>query len=577
MNSQMHNPGHGSRFAEKDEIINAATKIKCDDDRLDAGGVPLYSDGKTAYVDNQDSHSLIFGATGSMKTRRIIMPTIATLIKHGESIVVHDPKGELYKRFAKLLDRNEYDTHVLNFRDSGKGSRWNPLSTAYAHYLEGNIDKSTESIRDIAECIYGGLSSKTDDIFWANTAIDYFVGLALLLRDVVEEGAFTIENIRLAHSLGDEQNGASRIINEYFNKTDKFSEASVHLSGTVLAPNETRTSIHSVFSQPLSLYLQENLCDMLCESDFSFSSLGRQKTAIFLITPDERSGYNPIITTFIKLCYGCLIDIAHSNGCGETLPLRVNFVIDEFSSLPPISDFNNMISAGRSRNIRFHLVVQNLSQLFRSYTKETAETVITNCGVWLVLRSKDYILHELLGKMCGVYISDYGHVERSLLDTTTVQKLSKTRGEVLILKDGHYPFITELPDIDEYSFNLPTYAKTTFLSRQPKERSLFDIRDALKEKRVLTMNLPAAETAGYQPQITGATQQSCGELNPTRLKEKKKPFTPPVMPSPVPSGGVGSIMQCKDMQICYHHKEVKKQQPPIDVQEQSSLVKFLWP
>ena len=31
------------------------------------------------------------------------------------------------------------------------------------------------------------------------------------------------------------------------------------------------------------------------------------------------------------------------------------------------------------------------------------------------------------------------------------------------------------------------------------------------------MNLPAAETAGYQPQITGTTQQSCGELNPTRL------------------------------------------------------------
>jgi hypothetical protein len=76
INTYIH--GYGSRFAEVSEITNTATLIKCSDDTLGAGGVPIFSDGITALVLDQDIHSLTSGATGSMKSRRVIMELIAS-------------------------------------------------------------------------------------------------------------------------------------------------------------------------------------------------------------------------------------------------------------------------------------------------------------------------------------------------------------------------------------------------------------------------------------------------------------------------------------------------------------------
>lgn len=473
----------GSRFAEEHEIRNIAIEVDCSEDTISAGGVPVISDGKTAYIMNHDCHSVIFGATGSKKTRNIIQPTLACLVKNGESMVVNDPKGELYKKTKPLLDRQGYSTHVLNFRDPNSGSRWNPLTIVYTLYKEGKVDKSNMYLRDVAQCIYSKLAANCNDDFWTSTAEDYFVGLAQLLRDEVKENAFTIENIRLVHSLGNNNFATSRYINEYCGLKDQNSEMVANLNGTINAPNETRGGITSVFSQPLSLYSQNNLCDMLCESDFKFSEIGKKKTAIFLITPDERSAYNPIITTFIKLCYGVLIDTAESQECGGSLPVRVNFVIDEFSNLPAIPDLNAMISAARSRNIRFDLVVQSLAQLYKNYSETIAENVITNCEIWYVLRSNDSKLHSRIREMCGSHVSEYLHTEKPLIDTITIQRLDKERGEVLIKILGQYPFITELPDIDEYEFNMPDAEEVVFTLREPKKRKIFDIQKVTKERK----------------------------------------------------------------------------------------------
>jgi len=377
---------------------------------------------------------------------------------------------------------------ILNFRETGKGSRWNPLSTAYKYYKEGQVDKSTEYIRDIMDCLFNELAENNKDAFWEKTSKDYGVGLALVLREEVCEEAFTLENIRLTHSMGDEKYGNSRYINEYYSMLDKYSDRAIHISGTANAPNETRGSVHSVFSQPFSLYLQENLRDMMCESDIEMSLIGMQKTVVFLITPDERSAYNPIIATFIKLCYGVLIDTAHNDEHGGVLPVRVNFILDEFCNLPAIPDFSNMISAARSRNIRFNLVIQNLTQLYKNYSEAVAETIISNCEIWFVLRSNDYRLHERVKVMCGNYVSEYSGISRPLVDTMTIQRLDKKRGEVVILMQGQYPFITELPDIDDYFFKVYESNDEPYEQRIPKKRTRFDFQGLVKNMKKKRMD-----------------------------------------------------------------------------------------
>ena len=152
-------------------------------------------------------------------------------------------------------------------------------------------------------------------------------------------------------------------------------------------------------------------------------------------------------TVFIKQVYETLISEAQKEATGM-LPVRVNFVLDEFCNMPAIPDMASMISAARSRNMRYFLIVQGMNQLKSKY-QEDAETIKGNCENWIFLTSKELILLNEISELCGTITMPNG-TKRSLISPSELQRLDKVKGEVLILHGRNYPFITELPDIDEY-------------------------------------------------------------------------------------------------------------------------------
>ena len=89
-----------SRWAKKDEIKSTTAKVNLNQTEYKTAGVPIISDGQTAYVDGEDTHTIVFGSTGSKKSRLFCMPMINMMIRAGESYVVTDPKGELYNKTA---------------------------------------------------------------------------------------------------------------------------------------------------------------------------------------------------------------------------------------------------------------------------------------------------------------------------------------------------------------------------------------------------------------------------------------------------------------------------------------------
>ena len=104
-------------------------KIKLTDDTYEGGGIPFINDGVNAWVDNGgEPHALIMGASGSGKTQCMMFPLLKILARHGESVIVTDPKGELYEECGKLLQEKGYKVILLNFRDPKEGSAWNPFS-----------------------------------------------------------------------------------------------------------------------------------------------------------------------------------------------------------------------------------------------------------------------------------------------------------------------------------------------------------------------------------------------------------------------------------------------------------------
>ncbi len=127
----------------------------------------------------------------------------------------------------------------------------------------------------------------------------------------------------------------------------------------------------------------------------------------------------------------------------------MNFILDEFSSLPAISDFPQMISASRSRNIRFILVVQSKHQLTQRYKEET-DTIMSNCTNWMFLTSREIELLKELSELGGTTGSNNG----KLISVSWLQHLDKEKGECLILSGRKYPYVAVLPDIDAYDGKL---------------------------------------------------------------------------------------------------------------------------
>jgi len=199
--------------------------------------------------------------------------------------------------------------------------------------------------------------------------------------------------------------------------------------------------------------IRKSLGQILSSSSFDLKSIAKQKTALYIIVPDEKTTLHFLVTMFIKQLYETLIGEAQKES-GKKLPVRLNFVLDEFCNIPAIPDFAAMISAARSRNMRFFLMAQGMRQMREKYG-EDAETIKGNCDNWVFLTSREYDLLREISSLCGETsrISPTGSiVSRPLISIPELQRLDKEKGEVLILHGRQYPFVTELADIDDYQF-----------------------------------------------------------------------------------------------------------------------------
>lgn len=215
------------------------------------------------------------------------------------------------------------------------------------------------------------------------------------------------------------------------------------LMGTVIAPDRTRNSILSTFDQKVRIFsMQNDLVQMMNRNTLELRSVGDRKSAVFLIMPDEKTTYHRLISLFVKQSYEYLIFLAQSRN-GAAFSTRINYILDEFSTLPTIKDFPAMITAARSRNIRFNLVVQSQKQLQSRYEAE-AETIKSNCNNWIFLTSRELSLLKEISELAGTVSG------KPLISVSALQHLKKNDGEALVFSNRLFPFITRLEDISIY-------------------------------------------------------------------------------------------------------------------------------
>ena len=437
------------RFAEVEELEEAYHRIELGGGDTKACGMPIISDGKKLLVSGPEENCIIMGGSGSKKTRLLVLPTVMNIAHFGNSLVINDPKGEIYGFTSGLLKKKGYDIRVLNFRQPLKGDAYNPLAIGARLYQEGEKGRAIQFFMSFADCLYKGLEKK-DDPFWTETSADYFTALAMILSQELPAEDVTLENLYNLHVDGLVRTTGSTVLKDYLNIVNKDSRVWQFASATVEAPSDTKSSILSVFSSGLSkLIIDDQVSDMLSgESSFDIRDVEKRKTAIFIVSRDETSIHNTIISALIDQWYTELIAAAEENG--GVLKRPVDFILDEFGNLAKVNDINAKITAARSRRIRFMLVVQSLEQISHVYGKDVAKIILGNCQNWAYLNSSDPELNKLLSERCGNYVTEYTRETKKLFPIERIQYLEKEKGEVLLLLNRQRPFVTYLPDVSKY-------------------------------------------------------------------------------------------------------------------------------
>lgn len=415
--------------------------------------------------DSDDKHTLIIATSRAGKTRRLIIPKIWMNAKAGESMVIADIKKELYKKNYNYLKRRGYKIVLIDFRNPAVSNKYNPMYLVNRSLAKGDYSKATEAAWDIANSIVDKKSHPGDPL-WPNGEESTIASLILTTAYECEDESLKHMGsvYSLFYKLGvPDEEGRIPLI-EYINSLPDNHPGRAAFATAAIAPYRTRASFFSSASSDLRLWSMPSIMHMTSEQDHNLEDVGKEKTAVFLVIPDEKSTTHFLATLYITQTYQALVDLANRNG--GRLPVRVNFELDEFGNLPSIPDFPNKITVAAGRGIRFTLVVQDLSQIEELYGK-LARTIQGNCHLWLYLLTTDLETAKYISQKTGEYTiasestnssvrsmkeysvgSSEGTTGRYLLTPNEV--LRWPADQVLVMAARQHPVRLPLPDLSKW-------------------------------------------------------------------------------------------------------------------------------
>lgn len=407
------------------------------------------------------AHSLVIGATGSGKTTTFINPMIQLIgaTSSGSSMIMTDPKGELFSLHSKYLQERGYNVMVLDLRDTYSSYRWNPLDTIwemYQHYVrlgrgifvhrdklddypslkvadalsdfgeqwyeyqgvayavrEHLVDKVSVERQKVYDEMYEDLNDlvsvicpieSKDDPVWEKGARSIIMAtlLAMLEDSEVPELGMTKEKFNFfnLNKIIANSEDNFRELKAYFDGRSPLSAAVTLSRQVVSAADSTLSSYMSIAFDKLSMFNDRGLCGLTAATDINPEDFAYKPTALFMKIPDEKDTRHGLAAVFILCMYKALIKVA-SGREDLSLPRNVYFILDEFGNMPKIEKFDKMITVGRSRKIWFNMVVQSYSQLNNVYGEQVADIVKSNCGVKMFIGSNDIGTCKEFSELCG--------------------------------------------------------------------------------------------------------------------------------------------------------------------------------
>lgn len=507
-----NNNEHGSsKFADIKEIKENFDKEELNN--INMSGFPVWYEKekgkfKNVYYDNKSPHYVLIGSTGSGKSITVSIPMCIQFAtaKEKHSVVLTDPKAELFKTTGKIFEDNGYNVVTIDFRNPTKSSKINimqPIIDEWkehciydknmmfflSYFIKSNkiligkmfsnkkyqeqiIDKyklvdyiieviknnqeelekniknkkyfdnysymeyTSEKLKEylnnlsnleildkikemqnnssnhqaeanhlvisLANLIFTEKESK--DPFWINSSKQLFIGLAGIFLEDYKKGLIDENKINIA-SIKKFQNSSLIKENQMYlqrnlNTRSYGNLSKDYLTSILSSAENTYKSVTAVFGEKMSIFDDLNVENVTSISEFNFTDVGRKPTALYIIVPDEDKSYYQLVTIILGMLIKDLSKFANMSENNGMLPVKVEWILEEFANMPPINDIHVSVSVARSRGMRYIFFIQSFAQLDQIYGKEIASIIIDNSAL-CYLKTNSVECAQIIEKKLG--------------------------------------------------------------------------------------------------------------------------------------------------------------------------------
>ena len=329
----------------------------------------------------------VYGASGSMKSRAFARNMILQSVKRGESVIITDPKSELYEDMSKYLESKGYTVKVFNLVNPQNSDSWNCLSEVRGEEIMAQL---------LADVIIKNTGSVKADHFWDNSEMCLLKALVLYVdREYPEDK----RNMGEVYKLITMSNEAG--LNKLFGMLPMSHPAKAPYNIFRQAADSVRGGIITGLGSRLQVFQNRIICDTTGYDDINLELPGREKCAYFCITSDQDSTFDFLSSLFFSFLFIKLVQYADKNCIGGKLSVPVTCILDEFPNIGAIPDFCKKISTIRSRGISCSIIFQNLAQLQNRYPLNQWQEILGNCDAQLFLGCTDELTAKFISDRTG--------------------------------------------------------------------------------------------------------------------------------------------------------------------------------
>ena len=378
----------------------------------------------------------------------------------------------MYRKLSKYLEQERgYDVKVFNLV--------NPLLSNGSRFIKFIEDETDAQI--FSQIVIEGteLNRKSGgDEFWSRGEQNLLKALLLYTINYVKD-----DNKRNMGFIYDcLASGNIKQIDNIFFDTEGPTKLAYNIYAQ--ATDIVKQSVVTGLATRLQIFQTDKIRNLTNIDDINFESIGTRKSCVFVITSDTNSTFDFLSTLFFSFLFIKLIKLADENIDGR-LEVETSLILDEFTNIGKIVDFEKKLATTRSRGINIFMIFQNIAQLKNRYDEDVWQEILGNCDTKVCMGCGDILTAEYITSYLGVATVETNAIrkeagfdgnftygmeniatnKRNLMNPDELLKMDHDKAIVMVR--GRKPFICKKYD---YSNHPEAYKLEDMTLAEQKER-----------------------------------------------------------------------------------------------------------